>query len=211
MIRGWGAWALFLSLVISAAVFGCDVEDEDEQRKHEAVKSRVPVELPAKPNLDQVLNAPRVHPDGTLTVMGLILDRNKYLGNPVQVRGIVRDASPDCPFLTDPAMKEYRPKKGERRPRTCKSVHVTIADGTLSPKALTLVAYHPYFHPHFKAGQEIVVKGNYDVQGAGFVQPRDGLVVVEEILNLAVDAEGQLYDSPEEVARIKLEGLHATR
>jgi len=194
--------ALVIGLA-AAFLLGCGPEEE-EITKHEQKSGKVPVDLPAKPNLESILGADKTLPDGSMTVIGLILDRSNYFGKQVQVRGIVREASLDCPFLTDPTYE--KPKEGEREQlRKCEGLYVTIADNPTHPKELVLVQYNPYLHPHLEPGTEIVAKGIYDTHGAGFIRPRDGLVVVEEVLNLAVDEEGNFYSDPAKVAEIKAE------
>jgi len=190
-------------ILLGALLVSCGGENE-APKKHEKAEAKVPVDLPAKPNLDSILGAPRALPDGSMTVTGLILDKNQHFGQRLKVRGVVRDISPDCPFLTDPAEKDNRPKLGGYK-RMCKSVYITIADNPVHPKELLLVEYNPYFHPHLKPGDEIIAYGLYDIKGAGFVRPKDGLLVVEDVLNLAVDAEGTFYNTPEEVARVRAE------
>lgn len=197
------ATRLLSTLLLGVLLISCGGEEE-APKKHEKASAKVPVELPPKPNLDSILGAPRTLPDGSMTVTGLILDKNQHFGQRLKVRGVVRDVSPDCPFLTDPAEKENRPKLGGYK-RMCKSVYLTIADNPVHPKELLLVEYNPYLHPHLKPGDEIIAYGLYDIKGAGFVRPKDGLMVVEDVLNLAVDAEGKFYNLPEDVARVRAE------
>ena len=204
MRRAIRALALLLcTTFLACGLSGCESQDTDKIEKHEKKTARAPVDLPPKPNLDSILNAPRQHPDGALTVTGLILDKNQYFGTNVMVRGVVREVSEDCPFKTDPKEKENRPKPGEYR-RMCKVVSVTLADSSIAPKELLIINYPPYLHPHLKPGTEMLVKGNYDIEAGGFVRPRDGLLLVEEVLNLYVDDEGNFFNDPEEV-RLKKE------
>ncbi|MDX9721054.1 MAG: hypothetical protein RBU37_09905 [Myxococcota bacterium] len=185
-------------------LYSCSGSELDKPAKHTQVEAKAPVMLPAKPNLDSILKAPRMFPDGTMTVTGLVLDKAKHLGSKVQVKGVIRELAPDCPFLTDPKAKENRPRPGEKR-RVCKSLYLTMADSMIAPKSLLIVNYNPYLHPHLKAGMELSVTGHYDTKGVGFVRPRDGLIVVDDVLNYAVDNEGVLYTDPAEIARVKAE------
>lgn len=203
----------FVRLLISAALLasvgglsGCGPEEE-APTTHERKEANVPVDLPAKPNLDSVLGVEPTYPDGAYKIIGLILSRNDLFASEVTVRGVIRETSLDCPFLTDPTYE--KPKQGERELRTCEALYATIADNMSHPKELVIVNYQPWLHPNLQPGMEIVAKGMYDTHGAGFIRPRDGILVVEEVLNMAVDPEGMFYTDPDEVARVKAEAAAA--
>lgn len=211
--------ALFRVAVLASAtllVIGCGPEEE-ETKTHEQITGTAGVDLPEKPNLEAVLGAERTYPDGSLKVIGLILERAERLGTEVQVRGVIREVSLDCPFITDP--NYLKPKAGERELKKCEALYITIADNASHPKELVLTGYdqlttfnYQYLHPHLKPGMEIVVQGTYDTHGAGFIRPRDGLLVVQDVLNMAVEctprrdlpcAELTFHSDPAEVARVK--------
>lgn len=206
--------AVFAALALALA--GCGVEEE-EPKTHEQVKGTAGVDLPPKPNIDAVLGAERSYPDGSMKVMGLILERFERFGSEVQVRGVIRSVSLDCPFVTDPNYE--KPKAGERELKKCEALYIKIADNISHPKQIVLTGYDQltkqnlqYLHPHLQPGMEIVAKGTYDTHGAGFIQPRDGLLVVTDILNMAVEctprrdkpcAELAFHTDPVEVARVR--------
>lgn len=195
-------------LVLAFGLFACK-EEVEEFPKHTQVKSEIGIDLPPIPDFGPILNTPRTLPDGRYTVWGLIVEKAKNLGKTVKVAGKIRTVSADCPFMTDPKEKDNRPRPGQRELRSCKVVYLTIADSEDAKKELLVVDYHPYFHPYFKPGMVLELTGRYNVQGAGFVRPRDGLLMVDTVENYAVDWDGNFTDDPAKVLELQSTGRQA--
>lgn len=221
-----------LVALITPLTLACGPEEEPPKYK-EKIEGKVEVNLPEKPNLDSILKATRVYPDGSLSVTGIVLERNEYIGKQVKLKGLVRSSSEDCPFLTDPKQAEKRPRVnrkqavgtdggpcGPKPERTCSkglqctldpkgndiclemqkcpTVHTYLADGPFSPKEMLIVNYEPFFHPHLiknvkNPDFEIIVEGLYDFTDGRFHRPGDGLIIVQDVLNMKVDSAGNLY------------------
>ncbi|MFA5623616.1 MAG: hypothetical protein WC966_00970 [Bradymonadales bacterium] len=195
-------------LGIGLGLVGCK-ENVEEFPKHEQVESEIGIDLPAIPDFAPILNTPRRLADGRFTVWGLIFEKKKNIGKSVRVAGQIRSVSEDCPFMTNPKEKSNRPRPGQRELRRCSVVYITIADSADSNKELLVVDYHPYFHPHFEVGMPIELTGRYNVQGAGFVRPRDGLLMVDLVENYAVDWDGNFTNDLEKVKELQSKGLQA--
>lgn len=199
-----------LVITVFFLITACDKESKlEEFPKHQEVQPLAVIKLPAKPDIDTIANAARTTQEGKLTITGLILDKKEHLTKQVQVSGIIKTVSEDCPFLTNPVEIKNRPKKGTRELRKCKVVYITVADTLNSKKELLVVDYHPFYHSHLKVGMPVDITGKYHVQGAGFIRSRDGLLIADDFENIAVDIEGNFTDDLQIAKEMKINGKQA--
>lgn len=177
----------------SVTVMGCEPEIP---RPKPSVASNVAVPLPPSPDL---VRKPydKVNADGTLTVEGLLREREKHLGESITVRGVVKKLV-KCPELPPepapaPAPTEARPgSKDEavvvppppRPPRTCSPPpHFYIVDkNPVSKRELLVYGSMWSVLPTLSDGQEVSLVGQFDIVSKDGVFLRQaGLLVLDDL------------------------------
>lgn len=129
------------------------------------------VELPPPPPAS-AFEIREFNDDGTLRIEGLISNRDRYLDEKVQVRGVVTEIEGNC----DPARAR---KLGE----TCPKPHFFIRDHADDDRRIMVVGYPPKFINDLKlqTGQDYLISGSYQQMADGFVSTEDGLILLSAV------------------------------
>ena len=195
--RPLGAFIAAAALISTSAVStGCEPEIP---RPRTSVPSNVAVPLPPSPEL---VRKPydRVNADGTLTVEGLLRERDKQLGETVSVSGVVKklvvcpEVPPEpAPEPPPPEPGAKPPKPGEvvaapppppRPPRTCSPPpHFFLVDKTpVSKRELLVYGSMWSVLPTLKEGQEVSLVGQFDIVSKDGVFLRQaGLLILDDL------------------------------
>lgn len=151
-------------------------------------RSNVAVTLPPTPTL-AVKPYERLHPDGVLTVEGLMRNRDEFLGKVVKVRGVVSELThcptppPAEPVLDDKGVEVPQPPP--RPPRTCDPPpHAILVDkGREAPRELLVYGSMYSAIEHFEVGAEATVEGTFDIVSRDGVFLRQaGLLTTPDII-----------------------------
>lgn len=195
--RPLGALIAASTLIAAAPMLtGCEPEIP---RPKPSVPSNVAVPLPPSPEL---VRKPydRVNADGTLTVEGLLRERDKQLGETVSVSGVVKKLT-TCPEVPpEPAPEPpppppgaQPPKPGEvvappppppRPPRTCSPPpHFFLVDkNPVSKRELLVYGSMWSVLPTLKEGQEVSLVGQFDIVSKDGVFLRQaGLLILDDL------------------------------
>lgn len=195
--RPLGALIAASTLIASAPMLtGCEPEIP---RPKPSVPSNVAVPLPPSPEL---VRKPydRVNADGTLTVEGLLRERDKQLGETVSVSGVVKkltvcpEVPPEpAPEPPPPPPGAKPPKPGEvvaapppppRPPRTCSPPpHFFLVDkNPVSKRELLVYGSMWSVLPTLKEGQEVSLVGQFDIVSKDGVFLRQaGLLILDDL------------------------------
>lgn len=117
--------------------------------------------------------------DGSLRVEGLISNRDRYLEETVQVRGVITEIEGDC----DPGQAK---KRGE----PCPKPHIFIRDHADEDRRVMVVGYSPKFlkDARLQVGEDYLFAGQYKQMADGFVSTEDGLILLRAVDDREVSA-----------------------
>lgn len=192
-----GPASVFLvSCVLAALAVGCEPEIP---RPKPSTPSNVAVPLPPSPEL---VRKPyeKVNADGTLTVEGLLREREKHVGVAVTVRGVVKklvkcpEVPPERAPAPPPDAKDPK-KKGKdevvaapapppRPPRTCNPPpHFYLVDkNPVSKRELLVYGSMWSLLPTLTEGQEVSLVGQFDIVSKDGVFLRQaGLLLLDDL------------------------------
>jgi hypothetical protein len=166
--------AAFLVLILAACNGSSDVKTE--KTKEDPNLPPAQVSLPSPPP-ESAYQIPEKNPDGTFRVEGLIHNRDKYLDQQVEVKGIIVRLSEECD-----------PKKAKRAGEECPEPNLFIRDNAEAESAMRVVGYDDDFVKKAKLeeGQERVFKGTYQKVAQGFVATEDGMILLDYVDDIAV-------------------------
>ncbi|MBN1945683.1 MAG: hypothetical protein JW797_08395 [Bradymonadales bacterium] len=177
-----------MALILLAAI-GCE-RDRTEQLV-EQIGPPVEVDLPVVPQLetDRIYQ----HPDGSLSVWGLLQRRDDYLGQPVRVTAAVTQIYL-CPTRAQQGEYDrmielgtrYLPPEGSGMPEApmerCAFPHLFVADRLGVEQTLLVTGYEAELEPQLEVGQQYLFEGRYMDQARGFIRAGEGLLWVEQIV-----------------------------
>jgi len=165
-------------VLLLAALVGCQEEDEItvDQPEPDPNAPAPTINLPDPPP-ESGFAVPEKNDDQTLRVEGLIHYQDKYLDNPVEVKGEIVRISAPCD-----------PKKAKRKGEKCPEPNLFIKDSKDSQKFMRIVGYDEDFQKKAKleVGGVHVFKGTYKKVAQGFVATEDGLVLVDYVDDMPV-------------------------
>lgn len=129
------------------------------------------VELPTPPPAS-AFEIREFNDDGSMRVEGLITNRDQYMQEEVQVRGVVTEIEGDCD-----------PGEARRRGETCLSPHLFIRDHADDDLRLTVVGYSNDFlrRARIREGEEYLFAGTYKDAAHGFFSAQDGLLELTSV------------------------------
>lgn len=151
------------------------------------------VNLPPVPELP-LLDIPRVYPDKTLSVMGLLIDRDANMLKTLTVSGMVVDVY-ECENADAPSKPGNARTKGadtDDAPQAgCLYPHFYLADMPDSPKRVLVTGYDAaHYEPQLQEMTRYRVTGHYSVQARGFSSSETGLIVADRIEGSGIVAPG---------------------
>lgn len=174
------------SCALLALVVGCSSDKNDASGDAQQPAREANVNLPPVPDLP-LLDVPRQYPDKTLSVMGLLIDRDKLLMQPVTVSALVVDIyACDIPADVDVGRtagkgRDAKAKADEPRPG-CLYPHFYIADAENSPRRILVTGYDAaHYEPQLQPMTRYRFSGTYSVQARGFSSSEQGLILVDTI------------------------------
>ena len=150
---------------------------ETEKTKEDPNLPPANVDLPSPPD-PQAYEVPEKNPDGTLRIEGLIHNKDKYMEQQVEVKGVIVRLSKECD-----------PKKAKREGTECPEPNLFIQDvGGDDPAIMRVVGYKDDFVKKAKLeeGEERVFKGTYQKVAQGFVATEDGLILLDYVDDIGV-------------------------
>ena len=120
---------------------------------------------------------PEKNPDGTLRIEGLIHNKDKYMEQQVELKGLIVKMSAECD-----------PKKAKKAGEECPEPNLFIRDNAEAELALRVVGYKPEYIKKAKLeeGQERRFKGTYQKVAQGFVATEDGLLLLDFVDDIPV-------------------------
>ncbi len=167
-----------LTVGFAALISGCGAE---VPKPKPSVRSNVQVALPDKPDLT-AKPFKKVHEDGTSTVEGVLREREKYVGETVTVRGVVKKLVV-CPEVAAPDAADAVGSK-PRPDRTCNPPpHFFLVDKEPASKRELLV-YGSMWSvlPQMKEGEEVTLTGAFDIVSKDGVFLRQaGLLILDDL------------------------------
>jgi len=140
------------------------------------------VKLPPVPELP-LLDIPTVYPDNTLSVMGLLINRDDHMLKTVTVSGMVVDIY-KCDIDEKSEAKARKKSEGENQgPRPgCLYPHFYLADTPDSPKRVLVTGYNAdHYEPQLQEVTRYRITGHYSVQARGFSSSENGLIVADSL------------------------------
>lgn len=195
--RGTGRWLTRLTIcALGLTGAACN---EEIPRPKPSVRSNVIVPLPPSPEL---VRKPfdKLHQDGTLTVEGLLREREKHVGESVTVRGVVKklvkcpEPPPEPPppepdpkdrkALRDPKAPPSVPPPPPRPPRTCAPPpHFFLVDkNPVSKRELLVYGSMWSALPTMVEGSEVTLAGHFDIVSKDGVFLRQaGLLILDDL------------------------------
>ncbi len=167
----------FAALLVCSLV-ACNGESDvaTEKTQEDPNLPAANVSLPDPPPAD-AYKIPEKNPDGSLRIEGLIHNKEKYLDQQVDVRGIIVKMSEECD-----------PGKAKKAGEECPEPNLFIRDKPDAEMAIRVVGYKPEFIKKAKLeeGQDRVFKGTYKKVAYGFVATEDGLILLDYVDDIAV-------------------------
>lgn len=129
------------------------------------------VDLPAPPPATAFEVRER-NDDGSLRIEGLISNRDRYLGENVEVQGVITEMQGDCDA-----------RRARERGESCPEPHLFIRDHADDDRMLLVVGYTNDQRRRLRLAQggEHLFGGRYTRMAEGFVSTEDGLLVLEKI------------------------------
>ncbi len=198
-------------LMIAGIIFlaGCEQKRPDPV-PHEKVEGAVATNLPNHPVFETVLE--QTEPNKKVyTAWGAIFHQEDLFDKEIRVTGVITEVSTDCPQYTAPRVKSKKkgaaPEAEAPAPQAahkCHGIYFKMATPTHKQRAIEVVGYHPYYHPHLEVGMEVDVTGKYvkvaNTMGRGYVQFRDGVLLTKEIHNMGLDRSGNFSTDRNEIS-----------
>lgn len=183
----------FVLALFAGPLVGCQEEDEIkvDQPEPDPEAPAPTINLPDPPP-ESGFQVPEKNTDQTLRVEGLIHYQEKYLDQPVEVKGLIVKMSEPCDPGKVKKMREKAQKAGSSEAEiaeiTCPEPNLFIKDDKDAQKFMRIVGYDDDFLKKAKLeeGQEHVFKGTYKKVAQGFVATEDGLVLVDYVDDMPV-------------------------
>ncbi len=156
------------------------------------------VNLPTVPRLD-LLERPRTLADGSVTVAGLLLDRETIRDTDVHVTGIVQEiyrcegeaVAPDADAgsLAAPAAPA---QAAVTRRSGCLLPHLYIVDNMRSDDRMLVTGYDAeLYEPQIEVGGRYVFEGRYTQRAPGFMSTEYGLLDARRITGDGIEDPAQ--------------------
>lgn len=177
------AFVLLLSAATCLLTLGCSKDDEAAEAGVAEAPSNENVNLPPVPELP-LLDIPREYDDGSLSVIGLMIERDKHMLEEVTISAMVVEIY-ECDIESDEESEDGLVEG-------CQYPHIYIADTPDSPKRLLVTGYDAqHYEPQLQETTRYRFNGTYSIQASGFSSSENGLLIADSI-------EGSGIEQPEE-------------
>lgn len=182
-----------LALLTISTQIGCKTDDSD-QADAESNLPKPDVDLPPVPNIN--VDRPVLHPDGTLTVWGVLQGLEEYLNQWVTVRGYVKHVYV-CDNREAQIARDNLIRRGELDEtdeataailERCNYPHLYIADHLSSERELLVTGYGPDLEARLIAGQQYTFGGRFVEETRGFRHAGQGLIYSTSVTGGNLDA-----------------------
>ena len=166
--------AALLVLGLAACNGSSDVKPEKSEEDPNLPPPNVSLPDPPPASAYQI---PEKNPDGTLRIEGLIHNKENYLEQQVELKGIIVRMSQECD-----------PKKAKKAGEECPEPNLFIRDAPDAELILRVVGYKPEYikKAELEEGQERRFKGTYQKVAQGFVATEDGLLLLDFVDDVPV-------------------------
>jgi hypothetical protein len=168
---------LLLTLMVALMSIGLTATGCSEEEKGESAEKQDPNQPPANVELPEpppasAFEVQEKNDDGTFRIAGLIQYRDKYIGKPVRVKGVITSIQADCD-----------PKKAKEEGKECPEPHFLIKDSPDAEKDMMVVGFKQEFveEADLEEGQEHVYEGTYKKVAQGFVASEEGLILLDMV------------------------------
>lgn len=165
---------------------------EESPAESDQPQRQANIDLPPVPPLP-LLDVPAEYPDGSRSIMGLLVDRDDLFQTQVEVSGVVTRIYECSEPLEDG--EEWDPEDGPRP--GCNYPHLFIADAMESPREIIVTGYDAaHYEPQLEVGLRYRFSGFYTVQSRGFTASEYGLIDADTIEGNGVEAPPPPEDAP---------------
>lgn len=172
-MKKFSASALALTLAITATT-ACKSDDGlTESLLAQRVQRDANVNLPPVPPLP-LLDIPREYPDGSLSGMGLTINRDANMGKKVSVSGLVVEKY-ECEQPEAPRGRNAQPAS------PCLYPHFYLADSPSSSRRILVTGYDSSYDEQIQVNTRYTVNGLYTVQATGFQASEWGIIIPDSI------------------------------
>lgn len=172
------ALSMGAALALIFVTAGCFADDDAAigVRNAGPSASDAKINLPPTPALP-LLDVPRTYPDGTLSAMGLTIERDKFMGQKVRLSGIVVEK-----YTCDVPDQPRRGRGNDAEPtRGCLYPHFYLSDSASSSRRILITGYDSSYEDQILENTRYTVSGLYTVQASGFQASEWGIVVPDHI------------------------------
>jgi hypothetical protein len=175
---------LLLVSALATAAVGCETEAPVEPDANTGPP--IEVQLPPVPQID--LERPVSYPDGSISVWGLMSQRDQLLRESVHVTGYLEEIyiceNRPLQDVVDHAIRyaeELPEGSGLAAEDRCNFPHLFLVDRLGSDQRLLVTGYEAVMEPLFTVGERYDVRGRYLEETRGFNRAGDGLIHATEI------------------------------
>src|SRR5690625_277627 len=183
---------LLFSAAASLAMIGCSKDADSQTSGNAEAPVNENVKLPPVPDLP-LLDIPRVYDDRSLSVIGLMIDRDKYMLEEVTVSAMIVETY-ECEHAKD-ADKKSKGKKeagSDGLVEGCLYPHFYIADTPDSPKKILVTGYNAsHYEPQLQETTRYRFHGVYSIQASGFSSSESGLIIADRIEGSGLTQPGE--------------------
>lgn len=170
-----------IGLTACLAIVGCANASESDDNAEIEAPTNENVQLPPVPELP-LLDIPRQYDDGSLSVIGLLIERDEHMLDHVTVAGMVVDI-----YECDTGDKNVK-KGDDGLVEGCLYPHFYIADTPDSTKRILVTGYNAsHYEPQLQVMTRYRVSGTYSIQASGFSSSETGLIVADVIEGSGVE------------------------
>lgn len=169
------ASASLISIAACLAIIGCSNASESRDDTEMEAPTNENVNLPPVPELP-LLDIPREYEDGSLSVIGLMIERDEHMLEQVTVAGMVVK-------IYECDAEDGAKEKGEDGlVEGCLYPHFYIADTPDSPKRILVTGYNAqHYEPQLQVMTRYRIHGTYSIQAHGFSSSETGLINADSI------------------------------
>lgn len=177
------ASVVFLSAAALLGTVGCSKNADAPEPDAAEAPTNENVHLPPVPELP-LLDIPREYDDGSLSVIGLMIDRDKYMLDEVTVSAMIVEVytCEEAEKLDAKTRKKKKEESSDGLVEGCLYPHFYIADTPDSPKRLLVTGYDAsHYEPQLQETTRYRIQGTYSIQASGFSSSESGLIIADRI------------------------------
>lgn len=186
-------YAVIACLLACLSLAGC--KDKPQEDAPQAAPSNENVHLPPVPEL-ALLDVPPTYKDGSQSIIGLLLNRDKNLQQTVTISGVMKDLY-HCELTRENTGDKKSDDAYDGPVPGCKHPHFYLADSADSPKKILITGYKAsWYEPQLQENARYTISGYYTLQSAQFSASETGLIIVDNIEGSGVEAPPVAEEEP---------------